>query len=113
MLGIRKAALHGERSRVKRLCPTTLPAINHHLKIPGYYVVLSETWAKHGQTRLLVYLKETVSHKVIKLPISHQDLSLLTLEVWKRGQRRTLVSYFYREYTGGVSGWSTPASQRD
>ena len=38
---------------------------------------------------------------------------MVTLEVWRGGCRRSLVSYLYREYTGGVSGLAPINSQKE
>ena len=75
VLGVSEAALHGLGSRVKRVSPTTTSSIKHHLAIPGYKVILPETWRIHAQARLIIYIKDTVSHKSLNCPpasmISH------------------------------------------
>ena len=76
-------------------------------------MVLPEIWVKQGQTRLLVYIKEFVSHKVIKLAQNLQDLPLVTVEVWRDSYTRQWISYFYREYTGVVSFLASTTSQGD
>ena len=79
VLGVSEAALHGPNSRVYRQCPSTESAIKKHLYIPGYTILLPETWRVHSQIRLLIYIKESVSFKVVKLPTNLPDLPLLTL----------------------------------
>ena len=81
VLGVTEAALHGAKSRVKRQSPATLPSLKYHLNIPGYTLLLPTTWEKHGQARLMVYVRESVSFKIVTLHSSLHDLPLLTLEV--------------------------------
>ena len=113
VLGITEAALHWAKSRVRRQFPATLPSLKYHLRVPGYTLLLPDTWEKHSQARLVVFVKESLNYKVVRLDQFLRDLPLLTMEVWKGGQQHTLVSYFYREYTGGVSGWSSLGSLRE
>ena len=101
ILGVSETALHGQASRIRRLFPTSRSAIKHHLAIPGFNIILPETWKRHDQARVIIYVKESINPIVIKLYQNFQDLPLVTLELWKEQHKRQFVSYFYREHTGG------------
>ena len=111
VLGVSEAALHGQDSRTRRVFPTTTSAIQHHLAIPGFTLILPDTWTHHDQARLIVYVKDSVSYKVTMLGQHLQYLPLITLEVWKGKNKKQTLSYFYREFTGGVLGLSTIPNQ--
>ena len=91
VLGVSEAALHGAASRTRRKSPTTLSAIQHQLVIPGYTLIVPGTWTSHSQARLIVYIKDSVSYKLMKVP-NTQDLPLITMEVWKGGHKRQWLS---------------------
>ena len=44
ILGVSEAALHGHAFRIRRLFITSSSAIKHNLAIPGFNIVLPETW---------------------------------------------------------------------
>ena len=99
-----EADLHGASSRYKRLSPLTSMDIEKKLDIPGYKLLLPQSWYAHGQARVLVIAKEELQVKLRNLGNHNSDLQTLICEIGLAKEKRTLVSFFYREFTGGVSG---------
>jgi hypothetical protein len=78
--------------------------IEKKLDIPGYKLLLPQSWYAHGQARVLVIAKEELQVKLRNLGNHNSDLQTLICEIGLAKEKRTLVSFFYREFTGGVSG---------
>ena len=104
MLCIVETDLHSRMSRHKRNISLTRKEICNILRISGYNIHLPATWKQHGQARLIVYAKEELIVKEICLQASLTDLPLITFEIGFAKERKTIVNYFYREFTNGVTG---------
>ena len=76
VIGISEADLPGPRSRINRQHPMSLSIIHEELKIllHGYSIQLPETWNKHDQACLLIYLHEVANFEIIKPPTNLQDI---------------------------------------
>ena len=105
--------LHGFVSRYKRKHPLTEKDILTILHIPGYKIYLPKTWYKHGQARLIVYAKEELHVSEMTLSESLTDLPVMTFLVSAGKEKKTVVSFFYREFTGGVAGLDDVSSQNE
>ena len=61
----------------------------------------------------MLYIKETVSYKVIKLAINIKYLPSISVKAKREGEAPSIVSTTYREWTGGVSGLDSASSQKE
>ena len=87
-------------------------AVKSHLSVPGYSLEFPRTWDTHGQARLLVYISNEIKYTRKESPQHHDDLPNITLEVGLGRARKTILNYYYREWTGGVSGDSSVVGQQ-
>ena len=105
--------LHSILSRYRRRDPLKEEDIKRILSISGYEMHLPRTWYKHGQARILVYSKDDINVEEIKLSDRLSDLPIMSFYVRTSKEKKTIVNYFYREFTGGVSGLEDIASQNE
>ena len=113
MLCIIEADLHSATSRIQRRNPLSTKDINNKLSIPGYKIFLPATWKKHGQARILVFAKDELKVKERVLNNQHSDLPMVTFEIGFGLEKKTIVNFFYREFTSGVPGLSDTQSQSE
>ena len=111
-LCIIESNIHASYSRIKRKTSFNTNEVHSKLYIEGYKIELPDTWSHHGQARLLVYVRDDVNYKRQKMN-NDTDLPNVTLEIGLGREKKTLINYFYREWTGGVSGEKSQASQID
>ena len=111
MLCLAESDLHGEASRQKKQHPLTTKDINDILEIPGYNIILPKSWQIHGQARVLVIARDEFQVKIKDIGMHNSDLPTITCEISLGREKKTLVNYFYREFTSGVSGLSDHQSQ--
>ena len=83
------------------------------LSVNGYTVLLPDTWDSFNQARLIVLAKEEVKIKQRANPQFIHDLPSITLEIGFGRERKTLVNYYYREWTGGLTNDGSQAAQLD
>ena len=108
--GIIESDIHSLQSRVQRKATFNTSEVKSKLHINGYAMELPDTWSDFGQARILVYVREDVNYKR-KVMQSNKDLPNVTLEIGLGREKKTIVNYFYREWTSGVSGEGNQASQ--
>ena len=60
-----------------------------------------------------MYVKEGVNIKIRELSSQDSDLPSISCEVGLGREKRTCVNFFYREWTGGISGLFDLQSQTD
>ena len=113
LLGVIESDLHGPNSRAARNSNFTSDEIQERLKISGYRLELPDTWKTHDQARIIVYISDQIKSKKIDLNNVNFDLPSLTFEIGLGRERKTCVNFFYREWTSGVTGLKTQASQKD
>ena len=101
-MGIIEADIHGPNSNAGRTNTFTTEQIHDKFKVEGYSIILPKSWSTHDQARILLYVSDTI--KVVKKDIDDDDLPSITLEIGLGRERKTTVNYYYREWTGGVSG---------
>ena len=102
LMGVSETALHGPRSRVQRRTPVTSLTMSTELHLAGYKVTLPDTWKDHDTARLAVYVRDDVTTSRTGDYSSVRDLPVVSLEARLGKEAPTIVSFFYREYTGGV-----------
>ena len=93
--------------------PITDEMINTELHIPGYNIVLSNTWKQFDVARLIVYVRSDINYKIVSTQINIKDLPIITMKAKKGGDKDTLISFFYREFMGGISGLRTREALRE
>ena len=113
VFGIIESDLHGANSRHHRVRPLTTIDINQKLKIEGYNILLPQSWQSHAQARIIVYIKEGIQIKERKLKPENSDLPSISFELGLSREKKTCFNFFYREFTGGVSGLSDITSQKE
>ena len=114
LLCLVESELHGLQSRVRRRLPLTESQIKSSLAVDGYKIILPQTWYVHGQARIALYVKEDVRVTVIPVARQHTDLPTLTCTLGVGKGKKTIVNFFYREWTSSVSGMvGAEARKRD
>jgi hypothetical protein len=96
--------LHGSTSRYKRAYPLSTKDIHEQLYIHGYKIFLPNTWSAHGQARVMVYAKNELQVVEKNVGIQNGNLPTITFEIGLGREKKTVVNFFYREFTSGVSG---------
>jgi hypothetical protein len=96
ILAVAEAGLHGPRSRIIRTNPLTTASIERELRIPGFKILLPESWYTHDTARIFMYIKEDITFKVINNNTSVQDLPLISIEAKRGKHATTIISTHYR-----------------
>ena len=81
------------------------------LKIDGYKIEFPQTWDVHGQARLICYVSEEVKYVRQTLGSEYDHIPSITLDIGLGKANRTVVHYYYREWTNGITGESDNQSQ--
>ena len=81
MLCLVESDLHGPQSRIKRRNPIKESQLRSSLKIEGYRIILPQSWAVHGQARVILYVKEEMKIKMIPLARELTDLPCITCQI--------------------------------
>ena len=113
VFGVIESDLYSPRANTNRQTRHTTDEVQEKLKIQGYTLLLPDTWAEHGQARVVAYVSDQVNFKTKSTVDEIKDLPNITIEVGIGKERKTIVNLFYREYTSGVSGLKNQASQVD
>ena len=113
MLCLVETDLHSTMSRHRRSVTLTGNDIRSVLGIPGYTIYLPLTWKHHGQTRILVYVKEELKISEKQLEVCLTDLPIITFEISMGKEKKTIVNFFYREFTSGVTGLKSTQDQQE
>ena len=113
VFGIIESDLHGTQSRIYRARPLSTQDVHDKLHIDDYYIHLPQSWEAHGQARIFLYVKEGIILKERKLNREDLDLPSLSIELGLGREKKTCFNFFYREFTGGVSGLNDLPSQRE
>ena len=112
-LGIVECDLHGPGSRMLRSHPLSTKDIHEKLHIEGYNILLPQSWYMYDQARIFIYIKENLQVKERKLQQENSDLPSISFELGLSREKKTCINFFYREFTGGISGLNDQASQLD
>ena len=113
MLCLIESDLHSISSRINRVNPLTTTEILKKLDIPGYRIHLPPSWKKHGQARILVYAREDLNVKEWAVGNQSNDLPTISFLIALGKEKKTIVNFFYREFTGGVSGLGDNEAQTE
>ena len=82
------------------------------LSIPGYDILLPDTWYRKEQARIILLVSNSISCTLVKQPAYMSNIPSITVEVKKGREKATLANFTYREHTGGVTGEGDMDSQR-
>ena len=113
IFGIIESDIHGLNTPSARVTTFTKEDILQQLSVSGYTVFLPDTWDSFNQARLIILAKQDVKIKQRANPHFIHDLPSITLEIGLGRERKTLVNYYYREWTGGLTNDCTQAAQLD
>ena len=113
VFGIIESDIHGCNSPSNRKTTFTKQEILDQLHIEGYTILLPDTWELYDQARLIVFARDDIKIKKRENPDFINDLPSITLEVGIGREKRTLVNFYYREWTSGVTGDNTLVGQLD
>ena len=113
MLCLVESDLHSEVSRYRRAQPLTTTDIHRALGIPGYKLYMPDTWDKHGQARIIMYAKEELQVKRLSAGNSVSDIPSISFLISLGREKKTVVNFFYQEFTGGVSGLQDMTAQNE
>ena len=69
----------------------------------------SDTWAQHNQSRLIIYISDHINAK--RILSQNNDLPSATFEIGLGREKKTLVNFYYREWTSGITGDKTKEGQ--
>ena len=113
IFGIIESDIHGVKSPSNRKKTYSREDILEQLNIEGYSILLPDTWDTYNQARIIVYGRDDMKIKQRKNPDNIKDLPSITLEVGIGRERKTLVNFYYREWTSGISGDNSIGGQLD
>ena len=105
--------LHGTISRQKRIHPLSTEGIHDELNIQGFKIILPKSWQVHGQARVMIFAKDELQVKIKDVGNQNADLPTITCEISLGKEKKTIVNFFYREFTGGISGLRDLNSQTE
>ena len=113
LLGVIESDIHGLNSPSNRVTRFSKDDILDQLSIEGYSILLPDTWESYNQARIIVFARDDIKVKKRVNPDDVLDLPSMTLEIGIGRERKTLVNYYYREWTGGISSDNSQAGQHD
>ena len=110
LLAIIESDLHGPNTTAtNRRTVFSTQEIRDKLNIEGYNIEFPSSWVAHDQARLIVFVSDKIKAKRRELPATDSDLPSLTFEIGLGREKKTLVNFYYREFTGIVSDRSKNA----
>lgn len=107
IMALNEAGIHGKRSQIVRATPMTTISINRELAVPGYKIILPDSWTQHDTARIMVYVRDDITTMLLTTQTSSADLPVITFTAWKGAEAPTANSFFYREFTDGISRLKT------
>ena len=113
LFAILEADIHGHNSRVNRQKTYEIDEIKDKLKIEGYSIETPATWNAHDQARLIVFVSDDIKAKKLEVSENDNDLPSLSFEIGLGRERKTIVNFFYREWTSGIDGTSSVQDQKE
>jgi hypothetical protein len=82
-------------------------------QIPGYNIILPDSWTVHDKARIILYVNNELNIKVCSLENDEKHLQVITLEVGFGRSKKHFLSFYYREWKNMVTGLSDKKSQVD
>ena len=90
---VTEADLHGPRSRILRRNTFSTDELVEKLHIPGYSLVLPDTWKTYDQARIVVFVSDNIKADVIPQNPNNHDLPLITFDVGLGRAKKTRVNF--------------------
>ena len=87
-----EADLHGPQSRIHRQKTFTTEELHEKLEIPGYSLILPDTWKCHDQARLIVFVNDEIKAVIVPQAIQYNDLPTVTLVIGMGRAKKTRVN---------------------
>ena len=78
--------------------------LKEKINIPGYKIILPDSWEQHGLARVLVYVKEDLKSKVVNTTNPSNLIQTITLELGYGRSKTHFFNFYYREWTNWVRG---------
>ena len=82
-------------------------------QIPGYNIILPESWTEYNKARIILYVNSEMNIKVCRLENNEKHLQIITLEIGFGRSRKHFLSFYYREWTNMVTGLGDKQSQNE
>ena len=82
-------------------------------QIPGYNIILPDSWTVHDKARIILYVNSELNIKVCSLENDEKQLQVITLEIGFGRSKKHFLSFYYREWKNMVTGLSDKKSQVD
>ena len=80
-------------------------------QIPGYSIILPESWILFDKARIIVYVNDEIKFKVCELKDEEKHLQTITLEIGFGRCSKHFVNTYYREWKSIVTGENHDAAQ--
>ena len=80
-------------------------------QIPGYNIILPDSWTVHDKARIILYVNNELNIKVCSLENDEKHLQVITLEIGFGRSKKHFLSFYYREWKNMVTGLSDKKSQ--
>ena len=109
LLAISETDLHGQQHFVGRGIKFTTDEIYENLKVEG--IILPDTWHLFSQARIIAYASDDINFKKREIPDGVNFLPNIFSEVGIGWGRKSLINFFYCEWTSGADGDSSLAGQ--
>ena len=113
IMALNEAGIHGPRSHTIRATPMSDTSLHRELALPGYRILLLESWSKHDTARIMVYVRAEINTSTIQTQTHTADLPVISFTARKGAEAKTAFTFYYREFTGGVSGIRTQEAQAE
>ena len=104
VLALFEPELNGPHSRTFWRNPVSEQSLKQALSIPGYDILVPDTWYKNEHARILLLVSNNISCTLVKHPAYMSTIPSITVEVKKGREKATLANFTYREHTGGITG---------
>ena len=80
-------------------------------RIPGYSIILPESWLLYDKARIILYINDELNYKICGLKDGEKHLQTITLEVGFGKSSKHFVNFYYREWKSVVTGNKSEADQ--
>ena len=107
-----RSLVQKEKPHILGISEAELKKNNHDirsLKLPGYDLLLPQSWEKDGRARVCVYVKKSLQYEQLQ-NLQDSDIQTVWLRAGFKNTRKMYFSHLYREHTSTLG--SSIASQR-
>ena len=112
-MGILESDIHSQGTTAVRHHKLSTNEIHKKLSIPGYNIILPQSWTKYGQARILLYVRQGVNYKVHNLEQQDQDLPSITVELGLKKEKKNNIQHILqRIYWNFIWGQQPSSTKR-